>query len=79
MNQIVTKVAPALAAGCTMVLIPSVNGSPTLVASADSLAAATTSTILDRGTSMRVGALQDWPALRKHSCTPCGTAFSLQP
>jgi aldehyde dehydrogenase (NAD+) len=79
MNQIVTKVAPALAAGCTMVLIPSVNGSPTLVASADSLAAATTSAILDRGTSMRVGALQDWPALRKHSCTPCGTAFSLQP
>src|SRR5207237_4813356 len=34
------------------------------------------SDILDRGISMLVGALQDWPVLRKHACTPSLTAFS---
>jgi hypothetical protein len=41
------------------------NGSPTLVASAVCFAAAAASAILDRAKSMRVGALQDSPVLRK--------------
>src|SRR6266853_3045788 len=57
-------------------LVPSVNGSPLLVVSAASLAIDATSAILDRGTSMRVGALQDCPVLRKHDCTPSLTALS---
>src|ERR1700758_2041008 len=56
--------------------VSSADGSPTLVPSADFFAVATAATILDRGISMRVGALQDCPVLRKHSCTPCATAFS---
>ncbi len=57
-------------------VVPSANGSPTLVASAACSAAAIACAILDRGTSIRVGALQDWPVLRKHACTPCLTALS---
>ena len=57
-------------------LVPSANGSLTLVASATRFATSAASDILDRGTSMRVGALQDWPVLRKHACTPSLTAFS---
>src|SRR5438874_9809753 len=57
-------------------LVPSANGSPTLVASATRFATSAASDILDRGTSMRVGALQDWPVLRKHACTPSLTALS---
>src|SRR5579863_4171418 len=56
-------------------LVPSANGSPTLVPSAVCFAVAAASAILDRGTSIRVGALQDCPVLRKHSCTPCLTAL----
>src|SRR6516164_5373006 len=57
-------------------LVPSVNGSPTLVASAACFAATTASATLERGTSMRVGALQDWPVLRKQDCAPSVTALS---
>src|SRR5204862_6143983 len=37
---------------------------------------AAASAIFDRGTSSRVGALQDWPVLRKQACTPSLTALS---
>src|SRR6202162_2430020 len=57
-------------------LVSSENGSPTLVASAACWAAVAAAAILDRGTSMRVGASQDCPVLRKQASTPCLTAFS---
>src|SRR5437667_9275112 len=57
-------------------LVPSANGSLTLVASATRFATSAASNILDRGTSMRVGALQDWPVLRKQACTTYLTGFS---
>jgi len=41
--------------------VPSTNGSPTFVASAAIFAAFAASSIFDRGTSIRVGALHDCP------------------
>src|SRR5258706_12291617 len=56
--------------------VPFVDGLPTLTVSAVCFAAATTSAIFDRGTSMRVGALQDWPVFRKHARAPSLSAVS---
>lgn len=55
-------------------VVLSASGSPTT--SSEAVAAARTSTfaICERNTSMRVGALQDWPRLRKAARTPSGTA-----
>src|ERR1700719_2103370 len=57
------------------IFVPFVNGSPTWVSWAVCFAIADTSAIRDLGTNMRVGALQDWPVLRKHACTPSFTAL----
>src|SRR5438093_1084813 len=57
-------------------VVPSASGSPTLTASAARFAAAAAWAILERGTSMRVGALHDWPVLRAEPCTPAATACS---
>ena len=50
-------------------------GSPTLTDSAAAFAISATSAMRFAGTSIRVGALHDWPELRKHSFTPSVTAF----
>ncbi len=50
--------------------LPSACGSPTAVASAAALAMATASACRFRGTSMRVGALHDWPLFMKQLRTP---------
>ena len=50
--------------------MPSAFGSPTVVASAAALAIATASAWRARGTSMRVGALHDWPLFMKQLRTP---------
>src|SRR5665213_1420382 len=50
-------------------------GSPTVVASAASLAMEMASSIFLAGTSMRVGALQDWPELFITEPTPRATAL----
>src|ERR1700685_900516 len=55
-------------------LVVSAVGSPTLVVAAASFAASTASAMRDFGTSIRVGALQDWPVLRKHETAPSFTA-----
>ena len=47
-----------------------------MTASAARFAAAAAWAILERGTSMRVGALHDWPVLRAQPCTPAATACS---
>src|ERR1700722_16305610 len=57
-------------------VVLSLQGSPTLVAVATCFAIAAASAILDRGTSMRVGASQDWPVLRKQGPTLSLTASS---
>src|SRR5207247_11036290 len=46
------------------------------MASAARFAAAAAWAILERGTSIRVGALHDWPVLRAQPCTPAATACS---
>src|SRR3984885_3088213 len=61
--------------GPTVVLADA--GSPTTTAvSAMRLAMASTAAILDSGTSMRVGALQDWPEFWNTCSTLCFTARS---
>ena len=61
-----------LAIGPWVVL--SASGSPTTISEAAAAARTSTFAICERDTSMRVGALQDWPRLRKAAPTPSGTA-----
>src|ERR1700750_3003047 len=56
-------------------VVPSARGSPALVFSATPLAIAAASFILDSGTIMRDGALQDWPELLNMCITPPVTAL----
>ena len=51
-------------------------GSPTTTVSAMRLAMASTAAIFAAGTSMRVGALQDWPEFWNTCSTLCFTARS---
>ena len=50
-------------------------GSPTFTCSAAALAISTTSSWRSAGTSIRVGALHDWPEFMKQLCTPAATAL----
>ena len=55
--------------------LPSSAGSPTLQFFAVSAATSTASSYTERSTSMRVGALHDWPVLLKQCSAPRFTAF----
>jgi hypothetical protein len=57
-------------------VVVSARGSPTTISSAARLAIDSTSESSARGTIMRVGALHDWPRLRKAAATPSETARS---
>ena len=56
--------------------MPSKAGSSTTSAAAAVAASASICASLSAGTSIRVGALQDWPTLRKAEATPKGTTRS---
>ena len=57
--------------------MPSSRGSPTLIFSAASFAAASASAWRARGTSIRVGASQDWPVFDMTAVTPAATASAI--